>query len=255
MNDSSLNNESGQSSQPGISKFCVPKSQPLSSGDLPTAPIYGWSINLGGGSESQNINPMEAFSKITPCECPNFGAKTTKSDDKVTPVKSVKAAGSKKEGNLLAKMQRFYQGFFMKTSKTLHKGKNSKKQILEAMCERLRKSTLLSEVETDDLVLHLGSIIYPSKSFLKHKSSFQALKNVDKVTGELRAKKAIYDFHSTLLQFSERKLEKLLAQETFNKLYNVFWDSMASAKAAQAKPKVEAEVKTVKTLTNQISTL
>lgn len=123
-------------------------------------------------------------------------------------------------------MQRFYQAFYIKISKTLGKGKKSKKDILQKMCLSLRKSTLLSEIKIEDLVLHLGSVIYPSKAFLKNRASFSASMKEGMNEGEVRAKKSISDFHGALLDYSQEKLEQLLSQETFEKLYIVFRENL-----------------------------
>lgn len=51
---------------------------------------------------------------------------------------------------------------------------------------------------------------------------------------EVRAKKSISDFHNALLHFSQKKFEQLLAQETFEKLYNVFQEQLNNSSKVKA---------------------
>ena len=76
----------------------------------------------------------------------------------------------------------------MKTSRGLSKDNNSKKQTLETLCKRLRKVTLLREVELEDLLLHIGSVIYPSKTFQKNKATFINVENSQDNNGQIKAK-------------------------------------------------------------------
>ncbi|CAI2370869.1 unnamed protein product [Moneuplotes crassus] len=217
------------------------------------APIMAWNLKIDSNCKSQNLDPTTLLSNLTSCECPNFGASNTKQEIKKIPKTERRTVDAGKDGNMLLKMQRFYQAFYMKISKVLPKGMNSKKQIMEAMCDKLRKTTLLSEVEKEDLLLHLGAIIYPSKAYLKNKAAFMSSTKSSGKEGELKAKKAIFDFHDTLLNFSAEKLGKLLSQSTFDKLYGAFLDNLnKSIKKISESSKSE---ETVSKLTNKISGL
>ena len=126
------------------------------------------------------------------------------------------------------KMKKFYQALYLKTSKALPKNNNSKKQTLETLCKRLRKVTFLGDVETEELILHLGSVVYPSKSFLNNKASFMSYQNTSDEDKQLKAKRLIAQFNDCLHSFTPQKLEHLLSQSVFQKLHEIFCMNLES---------------------------
>mmetsp|Transcript_814 Transcript_814/g.691 ORF Transcript_814/g.691 Transcript_814/m.691 type:complete len:331 (+) Transcript_814:147-1139(+) len=138
---------------------------------------------------------------------------------------SMRPVATKKETNILTKMKKFYQALYLKTSKSLPKDNNSKKRTLETLCNRLRKVTILGEIESEELALHLGSVIYPSNTFLKNKASFTSYQtNFDE--DQMKVKRLILLFQDCLHSFTPQKLEGILSQNVFEKLYRVFCENL-----------------------------
>jgi hypothetical protein len=99
------------------------------------------------------------------------------------------------KNNILIRMKKFYQGLYVKFAKTLPSEQNTKKNTLKEMSKKLQKKALINGMSYEEVVLYLGSIIYPSKNFFANE---KVLKTVDleiEHTPKEKAKLLIFLFH------------------------------------------------------------
>lgn len=99
------------------------------------------------------------------------------------------------EQNILIKMKKFYQGLYVKVARTLPKGESSKKNTLEEMAKRLQSTSLMNGLSQKEIVLYLGSVVYPSKAYLKNEMVFKTVDLDEDNTTKEKVKGLILLFH------------------------------------------------------------
>jgi hypothetical protein len=108
---------------------------------------------------------------------------------------SIQSVKLNPDHNILIRMKKFYQGLYVKVAKTLPKGESSKKNTLEEMAKRLQSTQLMNGISQKEIVLYLGSVIYPSKAFFKNEMIFKTVDLDEEHTTKEKVKGLILLFH------------------------------------------------------------
>lgn len=133
----------------------------------------------------------------------------------------------KNHSNFLTNMKKYYQTLYAKLSKTCGKESTSKRKNLILMAQLLQKKHGLSEVSLQELVVHLGCIIYPTKK-LRDLKSAKTVDSEGKVKSTVVAtQKLVESFHECLNDFTPDKLANLLQSKIFRELYQVYCQYLA----------------------------
>ncbi|CAI2371084.1 unnamed protein product [Moneuplotes crassus] len=238
--------------QTRISKFDMDTPENEMMGETANALVKAWNIKIDNIIKNKDLDYASLYPDLSNHKNSKINLNDTNLILERNSQNCPKVLQTSNSSNTLKKMQRFYQAIYVKAKRGLPKGMKSKKLILKSMCEKLRKTSLLSEVSTDDLLFHLCSIIYPSKTYIKNRAIFTPSQGCMETKAEVRAKRAITDFQNSLMNFSPEKFNELLNHTTFEKLYIFFMENLTMAKEKSESKDTQTE-KTLAALTYKIS--
>ena len=149
-------------------------------------------------------------------------------------------------------MRKFYQNLYVRVSKQLSKEGSSKKKVLERLAQNLKNTHKFMICSVPEIVVHLGSVIYPSKV----NTAFLHAKTPISVEGQdlkkLRAKQLVAQFQDCMVTFSCQKLEKLLQDHVFSSLYQFFCENLEASLQKKQVGKEGCQKSTLNMLTSRI---
>lgn len=119
--------------------------------------------------------------------------------------------------NPLVLMRKFYQNLYVKFVKMTGKEEKSVKgKSLEKMAETLIKKFDSDGASIQEVIVHLGSIIFPAKF------NRRAFKEIPKETPQYKAQKLIGKFQSCMYFFTNKKFSLFLSSKINSYLYNIY---------------------------------
>lgn len=128
--------------------------------------------------------------------------------------------------NVLQHMKHYYQMLYSKLAQVHGKTQKSKRKLLLLMAQQIAKRYNLTDISLHEIVIHLGSIIYPSKKLKNFKIGVE-INSKEKPKEALRkAELLIIKFHKALFQFSAERLSSLLESPAYRALYEVFCQNL-----------------------------
>lgn len=167
--------------------------------------------------------------------------------------KTVRAEPS--QPNILTQMRKFYQSLYVKVSKQVPKDGSSKKKVLERLGQNLKNTESASYVSLPDVIVHLGSVIYPSKVNKTVSSIVGANLTEGEDSKKAKAKLLVAQFQECMFSFSCKKLEKLLQNAVFNFLYQYFCRNLEASLYRKVQKKEGQPTDTLNMLTDRINHL
>lgn len=119
--------------------------------------------------------------------------------------------------NPLVLMRKFYQNLYVKFVKMIGKEEKSVKgKSLEKMAETLMKKFDPDGTSIQEVIVHIGSIIFPAKF------NRRAYKEIPKGSPQYKAQKLIGRFQSCMYFFTNKKFSLFLSSKINNYLYNIY---------------------------------
>lgn len=178
------------------------------------------STSHGPKEETLDLSDTKESLQITPLEIDNWKElEVRESHQKLLPNTSDIPSST----NVLKDMRKFYQRMYTKASKSMPKDMGSKRQTLFLLSETIKNRFNFTDISTRELVLYLGSIIYPSKRIM----NLTSMKLASWANGALhKAQNLILSYNECLNNFTSEKLKLILKSKVYESLYMIYCQNL-----------------------------